>query len=437
LKQAREYSKAPRRTAFKGPGIHAILAAMQPIAERLPPRLVPFWRRLQYLLARFRLDRCKDTAAALTYMSLFALVPLLTVLYTMASAVPAFQGLEESIQDLLFENLVPETSADIEQYLEDFSQQAKNLTGFGLAFIGATAILMLRNIEMTFNRIWRTQDNRSPVSSFLLYWAVLSLAPLTLGLALGISAYLASFAAYFESVDVIGAGSALLRLAPILLSAIGFTLVYAAVPNCRVPLRHAFVGGLAAAVVFNVARALFTSLVAGSSITFIYGAFAAVPLFLLWIFISWNIVLLGAILVHSLSAYESSDQAARPTVLKALEVLHLLWQRQLSGRSLREIDLLTDRSHGIDSETWGRLRDLLLKHRIITRDDDGHYILARDLHTVTLWQIHDLVRGEPPVSGQLVGNAQDWERRAIEVLQQTEMHDRQALDHNLAELFAT
>ena len=189
-------------------------------------------------------------------MSLFALVPLMTVLYTMASAIPAFQGVEGQIEAFLFENLVPETSADIQDYLGEFSRQAKNLTGFGIAFLVITAILMLRNIEKAFNQIWRTRENRSAVSSFLLYWAVSSLAPVTIGLALGISTYLASFADMVVSVDILGAGARLLKSAPVLLNTLGFTLIYAAVPNCRVPLRHALIGGFAASVAFNIARSL-------------------------------------------------------------------------------------------------------------------------------------------------------------------------------------
>ncbi|MDP5054109.1 MAG: YihY family inner membrane protein, partial [Congregibacter sp.] len=322
-------------------------------------------RRGIYLAARYQLDRCRDTAAALTYMSLFALVPLLTVLYTMASAVPAFQGLESSIQELLFENLVPETSAGIEEYLSDFSRQAKNLTGFGIAFLIATAVLMLRNVEQAFNQIWRTRGNRGTVSSFLLYWAILSLAPITIGLGLGVSTFLASFAGQLEQWDIIGVGELMLRLLPYLLQIVGFTLIYAAVPNCRVHLRHAFVGGVIAATSFNIARALFTKLVAGSSITFIYGAFAAVPLFLLWIYISWNIVLVSAIVVHSLSAYQSEAQANRPLLLKGLEILETLWRRQSKGLPLKELDLLNGRQLAVDAESWQKLRDCFLHHRLI------------------------------------------------------------------------
>ncbi|MEE4279602.1 MAG: YihY family inner membrane protein [Halieaceae bacterium] len=393
--------------------------------------------RLAYLYERYHSDRCRDTSAALTYMSLFALVPLLTVLYTMASAVPAFQGVEASIQDLLFEHLVPETTAGVEGYLEDFSRQAKNLTGFGVAVLLATAVLMLRNIEQAFNLIWRARANRGAVPSFLLYWAVLSLAPITIGVGLGVSTFLASYAGVLERLDVIGIGSFFVRLAPYLLQIIGFTLVYAAVPNCRVPLRHALVGGVIAGVSFNIARALFTRLVAGSSITFIYGAFAAVPLFLLWIYISWNIVLLSAIVTHSLSAYQSAEQARRPMLLKALELIEALHRRQAEGRGISELELVQRRGLAIDAESWHFLRDRLSEVRLIARDEDGRYRLARDLHDVPLWQLQRWISDEgdlPPRDDRALPS---WERRVVALLAQRRQDNRQQLQLSLAELFAT
>ncbi len=403
----------------------------------VPDKWQPLLHRLHYVLGRYRADRCPDTAAALTYMSLFALVPLLTVLYTMASAIPAFNGLEGNIQNLLFDYLIPEASREMQDYLDDFSRQAKNLTGFGVAFLGGTAILMLRNIEKSFNRIWRTPENRSPVSSFLLYWAVLSLAPLTIGLGLAVSTYLASFADVVESFDIIGVGGLLLQLTPFFLNAVGFTLIYAAVPNCRVSFKHALIGGITAGIAFNLARNVFTMLVSGTSFTFIYGAFAAVPLFLLWVFISWNIVLICAILVHSLSAYQSKEQAARPLVVKALEALHLLWQRQQAGETLREFDLMLDRGCNIDSDSWSALRGIFLRHNLISQNDRGHYLLARDLHDISLWQVVQWIGGEKRVR-DYPGNAQsDWEENAIALLSEQERARKKALDINLVELFTT
>ncbi|MFK7830845.1 MAG: YihY family inner membrane protein [Congregibacter sp.] len=388
-----------------------------------------------YLVSRYYVDRCRDSAAALTYMSLFALVPLLTVLYTMASAIPAFRGLEANIQTLLFENLVPETSAGLADYLSDFSRQAKNLTGFGIAVLVATAVLMLRNIEQAFNLIWRAQGNRGAVSSFVLYWAVLSLAPITIGLGLGASAYLSSFAHHLERWDIIGIGAFLLRSTPYLLEVVGFTLVYAAVPNCRVPLRHALIGGLLAAFTFNIARSVFTKLVAGSSITFIYGAFAAVPLFLLWIYISWNIVLVSALVVHSLSAYQSEAQARRPMLLKALELLELLWRRQASGEALKELELLQSRDIAIDSDSWQILRERLLAQRVITQDTRGHYLLTRDLHNVPLWQLQNWLDDSGDIPDTQTAGLPDWELHTIELLSRQQESTQSRMSISLAKLF--
>lgn len=399
----------------------------------------PLWRRFLYLISRFSVDRCSENAAALTYMSLFALVPLMTVLYTMASAVPSFQGLEVQIEAFLFDNLVPETSSDIQDYLSDFSRQAKNLTGFGIGFLVITAVLMLRNIEKAFNQIWRTGANRSHLSSFLLYWAVLSLAPVTLGLALGISTYLSSFADIVVSVDITGLGAYLLKLAPIMLNAAAFTLVYAAVPNCRVPFRHALIGGLAASIAFNVARALFTKMVVGSSYTFIYGAFAAVPLFLLWIFLSWNIVLMGAVLVHSLSAYQSLAESNRPPVLKALDVLYLFWLQQKSGAAVNELDIIKGKhqvTRGLDSETWSKLRDLFLEKKLISQSDRGEYLLSRDLHCVSLWQLKAWVNTEYAVDSDDTRKFLTWQQDAHDLLREQRLHQRNSLGLSLAELFS-
>lgn len=398
-------------------------------------RLLP---RLRYLGKRFAEDRCSDNAAALTYMSLFALVPLLTVLYTMASAVPAFQGMEHEIQDLLFRHLLPETSSELESYLSDFSRQAKNLTGFGIAFLIVTAVLMLRNIEKAFNMIWRTRENRSAVSSFLSYWAVLSLAPLTIGAALGIGTYLNSLAVMVEDYDIIGAGNLLLGASPLLLSTLGFTLLYVTVPNCRVPFRHALVGGLVAALAFNTARSLFTDLVVGSSYTFIYGAFAAVPLFLLWIYLSWIIVLMGGVLVHSLSSYQTQAQAGRPTVLKALDVLYLFWIRQKTGDAVRELELLRGRIEvvrGLDSETWRELRDLFIRKNLLTQNHRGHYFLSRDLHGITFWQVKEWVNAELPLQEEDIETHLPWQDRAYDLLKDQRQQQRDALNINLVELF--
>jgi membrane protein len=407
--------------------------------ESVKEKLRELLRRALYLASRFKADRCLENAAALTYMSLFALVPLLTVTYTMASAVPAFQGLEEQLQEILFEHLMPDTSSEIESYLNEFSRQAKNLTGAGIVFLVVTAVLMLRNIEKAFNMIWRTRENRSAVSSFLLYWAVLSLGPVTIGLALAISTYLNSFAHLLDQFDIFGVKALLLQVAPLVLNTAGFTLLYAAVPNCRVPFKHTLIGGVAAAITFNLARSVFTDLVVGSNYTFIYGAFAAVPLFLLWIYLSWNIVLLGGILVHSLSAYQSVEQANRPTVLKALDVLYLFWQKQQSGTTVREIELLNgshEVTRGLDSETWRELRDIFIQRKIIAQNDRGHYLLSRDLHGIRFWQLKEWVNAEQRLDDADIAAGMDWQSQAFGLLRDQRTQQRKLLETDLVALFS-
>jgi len=397
------------------------------------------WRRIKYLFARFNADRCSENAAALTYMSLFALVPLLTVMYTMASAVPAFQGLETKMQAFLFENLMPDTNSEITGYLEDFSRQAKNLTGPGIVFLVVTAVLMLRNIEKALNQIWRASENRSPISSFMLYWAVLSLGPVTIGLALAISTYLSSFAGALEAYDVIGAQAFMLKIAPLLLSTAGFSLIYMAVPNCRVPFKHSLIGGFVAACAFHIARAVFTDLVVGSSYTFIYGAFAAVPLFLLWIYLSWNIVLIGGILVHSMSAYQSEEQARRPLVLKSLDVLNLFWQKQKTGQPVGEIELLNGKhqvTRGLDSDSWRKMRDTFLEKKLIAENEKGQYLLSRDLNTITIWQLKEWVNGEQSLAEEEAPGEQAWQQQAYRLLQEQRRQQRSSLDMDLVSLFS-
>jgi membrane protein len=390
------------------------------------------------VFSRFNADRCSENAAALTYMSLFALVPLLTVLYAMASAVPTFQGMETRMEAFLFEHFMPDTNSDIRAYLDDFSQQARNLTGPGIVFLVVTAILMLRNIESALNQIWRASENRGAVSSFLLYWAVLSLAPIMIGLALALSTYLSAFTHALEQYDVIGVEAFLLKITPLLLSTAGFSLVYVAVPNCRVPFKHCLVGGFVTAVAFHLARTLFTDLVVGSSYTFIYGAFAAVPLFLLWIYLSWNIVLMGGILVHSLSAYQSEDQANRPLVLKALDILYLLRQRQETGQAVGEIELLTNKhdiTRGLDSDSWRQLRTIFLQKKLLAENDRGQYMLSRDLHGISFSQLKEWVDTDYALTTEEPPGKLGWQQEAYRLLLEQRRQERELLDISLAELF--
>ena len=394
--------------------------------------------RLRYLLKRFVEDRLNASAAALTFVSLFALVPLLTVTLSIASALPAAGNIEGKLNEFLLQFLLPESSTQVVQYLSTFISQARALTAFGVIILLVSAILMLRNVEKALNDIWRNRANRKPLASFLLYWAVLSLGPAAIGFGLGIRAYLFAATNDWGGLHLFGLGSLLISLLPFVISAIGLTCLYAVVPNCQVPLRHALIGGVFAAITFTIARMLFTAIMAKSSYTLVYGAFAAVPLFLLWIYVTWIIVLIGAVLAHSLSAYQTEEQAQTPTLMKALDILFLFWRAQKEGRGIAELELLRANDvlpGGIDADSWRSIRDTFSSAQLLKRLDRGHYLLSRDLHHFTLAELAELLRAEP--SYLLAEQAMPWQRTAAAMLQNNVDQESSRLATPLAELFTT
>lgn len=410
----------------------------------MPVKHIPYQRCLKlvrYVHRRYIADGCRSSAAALTYMSLFALVPLLTVMYSILSAVPAFQEVGLQIQALVFDNFVPATGQEVQQYLAHFSDQARKLTGIGVVFLGVTAILMLKNIEKTFNSIWHTREHRSGLSSFLLYWAILSLGPLFIGLALAISTYLVSLKVMFDQVDVIGIGAQLLRVIPYLLTSAAFTLVFAAVPNCKVPLKHALIGGLLTALVFEFAKQLFTLIVANTSYQTIYGTFATVPMFLMWIYLSWLIVLAGAELVNALSGFGIRGDERYSDIIIALGVLELLWQRYQNGQSIPENYLqrkpwLLNR-HSVSTERWTPIRDKLFKAGLLRTVGHSEYVLGRDLNHFSFWDLLQVLDYGPHTLNTEHEKLPGWLEYSVSALDDVNLHNRESLSISLNKLFKT
>ncbi|WP_444912515.1 YihY family inner membrane protein [Microbulbifer sp. PAAF003] len=328
---------------------------------------------------------CRQRAAALTYLTLFGIVPLVTVSYAMLSLFPDFAGLQSRLQDQLFTHFLPQSGREIQKYISSFSEQAQRLTGVGIAMLIITAGLTLRGIEGTFNSIWDVQKGRSGVSSFLLYWAILSLGPILLGAGLATSTFVFSQKFFLGGADSFEVTSLLFRVLPFVFSSIVFTLLFIAVPNCYVPLRHGIEGGIIISIVFEVMKYLFGLLVARSSVQAIYGAFAVVPLFLLWIYLMWILVLAGCVLVRTLSVYQAATQEREHSDLVAL--LIVLWQmykKCAKGRPLKERDISR---MGIKFVQWRRLRNILQANRMVTQTDRNDYVLLRDLNTVSLVEL--------------------------------------------------
>lgn len=410
-----------RVSASKGPGM----------SQRLQD-IVEFWR---FLVHRFLEDRGAQSAAALTYTTLFAVVPTMTLTFAMLSAIPAFQGVGLDIQHFIFRNFVPSSGETVQEYLSAFVVQARQLTWAGVILLAATAFMMLVTIEKAFNTIWRVRQVRRGVSSFLLYWAILSLGPLLLGAGFVASTYITSLSLLSGPHALLGAQT-LLGYMPLLTSVSAFTLIYASVPNARVPFKHALVGGLFTAVLFEAAKAsfhLYVSLFPGYQL--IYGAFATVPLFLLWIYLSWLIVLFGAELVCNLGTSPHWRRQALPRLVVALGILRVFHARQQKGLSVRHRDV---RRAGwlLPEDEWREVLDFLEAQRLVCRTGSDSWVLCRDLNH---YGLHQLLCHSPwplpraqHLPASLQGLNEGWYPALREGLERLQAEQARLLDGSLA-----
>ena len=394
---------------------------------------------LVYALRRFLSDGCPQSAAALTYMSLFAIVPMLTLMYSMFSLVPAFQELGGQVEEFISPKFLPSSGQENTQYLSEFSNQARKLSVAGVAIILVTALLMLSNIEKTFNHIWATTGSRKGLAGFLVYWAILSLGPLLLAVGMIMSTYLMSLRLMVTEVDSLGLVALLFSYLPWLLTWLAFTLLYVAVPNCKVRVVYAAFGGLITTLLFETAKALFGQLVAHSIYTNVHGAFAVIPLFLIWIYLLWMLILFGAELVRSLETFQYQGRDTElPDLLAVLIILWQCWRRQQKGRSL------SDRSMGIiglNVEQWRRLRNVLLGQGVLEKTASGQYVMIRDADTIRLLDISGWLGqgfgGDDQVLSEKLVKAHPWIASYDGLMRENRQMTEQNMTTSLQKLFSS
>jgi membrane protein len=300
----------------------------------------------------------------------------------------------DQLQNLIFEQFFPSNEQDISKYFKTFTEQARQLTLLGVAFLMVSAYLMLKNIEKNFNAIWGVAKGRRGVANFLLYWAILSLGPLLLGVAMAMSTYLTSFKLLVGAYDSLGLLEQVFKYAPWVLTWAAFTLLFATVPNCKVPLRHAMAGGLVTTVGFQALKAVFAWLVSHTSFSLVYGAFAALPLFLLWVNLIWMVILGGAVFVHSIKFYQIGlKDRGWPDLFASLVVIWQLYLHSSRGQSMTEWQIL---QQGLSTLQWQRISNNLLNARIITQTQQGDFMLSYDLKRLSLQQLANSL-GLPPI----------------------------------------
>lgn len=387
-----------------------------------------FWRQ-------FNDNAVRDSAAALTYTTLFAIVPMMTVAFAILSAMPSLQGRGAELQTWAFEYFAPSVGNQVLGQLTEFSRQAGNLTGVGILFLFITSVLMLRRIEVTLNRIWKVKHARQGATGILMYWAVLTFGPLLLGVGLGLSSYLTSLKMLSGAADYLGGAQLWFSMLPFLASALMMSVIYVIVPNCHVPWRQGIVGGALAALFFELAKAGFAMFIRSSpSYSVVYGAFAAVPLFLLWLFISWVIFLSGAVLAHSMVIFEEHRKQA-PRLQALLRLLNTLWTNQQTGSSLRPSQVRAALLAS-GATRWDDFRNLLMDLGLMTRTEDNAFVLVRDLSHLTLAQLVEMLPWPAPIvlttSQQQVA---PWEADLAKRCEQARLGMMAPLDISLETLF--
>ena len=325
----------------------------------------------------------------MTYTTLFAVVPMLTVFLVIISSIKALEPARQQLQQLIYSNFLPRTTIAFDKALNAFTDKSSNLTIIGIIFLFITTVMMLTSIETVFNRIWRVRETRGGIIGFMRYWTIISLGPIVLGSAFVISSAVASlnvlsnnFAGY--ELD----GEFIFWCISFALTILGFFILNWTIPNRSVPIKAALIAGTFSAVVFELLKNLFGVIMSNfTSYEIVYGAFAAVPIFLLWIFLSWNIVLLGVEISYALTAFYSGKDHKRHPVIMLLDLLELFYKKQQKGETVSDEEAL-----GIlgreEIGRWPSYVLMLEKQNLVKRTDNDEFVLARNLAQVDFWSFY-------------------------------------------------
>jgi len=303
------------------------------------------WKILKYAAVRAQEKKLARVAASLTYTTVLSLVPLLAVVLSLFTAFPLFAEFRFALEDFLSSTVMPEVVSDtVMLYLNEFAAKASGLTTIGGLVLIVTSVMLFRTIDEAFNDIWQVETRRPLRHRVLVYWALLSLGPILVGASLWALSMLAR-----ESMGLVGdipaMGTFALSMLPVLLTGSGFSALFFTVPNRPVRWKDALIGGFSTAIVLETLRVgIAYYLTRFPSYTIIYGAFATIPIFLLWVYLSWMVILLGATVTALLPALRQRrweqqlyTGAAFVDGVRVLRTLWNTWQGHTPGRQVAEL----------------------------------------------------------------------------------------------------
>ena len=348
---------------------------------------------------RFYDDRGAQIAGSLTFTTLLALVPLLTVVLALSTAFPVFDEAATRLQLFLFEHFLPDASGlqAISEQIMSFSEQAGRLTAIGILFLLITSVMLMLTIDDALNRIFQVRRRRPLGQKVVMYWSVLTLGPVLIGASLSLTTLL------------FGESSELLRLLPFVFTWSALTLVYILVPYRHVELRHAASGALLAGVAFELAKRAFALYLANfPTYTLIYGAFATVPVFLVWVYVSWMVLLAGATFAALLPGYRvittERNRAPGRELAEALDVLGVLARAQDAGLVL-PLTRVAAQARVMPHRCEVALERCTALGWVAKTEKDG-WVLARDADTIRVADVYRAFVLDPEVTGERL--AEHW-----------------------------
>jgi len=348
----------------------------------------------RFVWQRFLDDKCFETAGALAYTTLVSLVPLTVAVFAMFSAFPVFQPARDTLVTFVFANFVPAAGEAVQDAMLGFANNASKLTGVSILVMLFSALAMMISIEDRLNRIWRVPAPRSWGSRILLYWAALTLGPVLVVGGVAITSYVTAMPLLHGAIGQVGVvARGLLGVLPFLVTFFTLWLMYTGIPSCPVPRRDAAVGALLGAVLFEVARWGFSMFVRHAhTYQQIYGVLAAIPIFLLWIYLSWIIVILSASIAASMSAFEyETPRRGLPAgneFLGLLVVLRHFVDAQRSGTRVGVGDIRAAEPylHGTLIDDY---LDSLHAAGLVEANEAGEWLLVRSLDSADLLRVYE------------------------------------------------
>jgi membrane protein len=342
---------------------------------------------------RFKEERCFQLCGSLTFTTMLALVPLVTIMATVMTAFPVFDNVVETLRTYVAANLVPNGSSRlVTVYMQQFADNAARLTALGIILLGITAIMLMLTIDRAFNTIWRVKRPRSLIQRVLIYWSVLTIGPILLGGSLSLTSWLVS--------QSLGVGKqapefvvAVLRLGPLFLTSLAFAFLYRTVPNRQVTVLDALVGGVIAAFAFEAMKIVFGHFISNfGSYKLVYGTFATLPLVLLWIFMSWVVTVFAAVITAVLPYWRSGGvmlkQAPGTSFVSAVEILKLLYRAYLDGHVLNLLQLRT--ALKLSWEEAEAILEKLVAAGWVAKLQGNGWVLARDAGGIPVREIFRL-----------------------------------------------